>query len=320
MEKGLSSKEAEEKLKIYGKNEIQKITKVKPLKIFISQFTSPLILILIGAAIISLGIGYLPGQESNVSDAILILAIVLFSGVSGFLQDYKAEKAIEALQKMATPKAKVIRDGKEMLVSADELVPGDIILLSAGDIVPADAKILECFNFKVDESILTGESVDVKKRKDDIIFMNTFVTVGRAVAKIIETGMRTRIGKIADKLQKMKEDKTPFQIELSQLSKKIFLMIVGLIVLMSIVGVFKYGIYMAMMTSISLAVAAIPEGLPAVVTLSLAFGAKTMSKRNALVRKLSVVESAGSVDVICTDKTGTLTAVSYTHLTLPTKA
>jgi len=329
MRTGLTTKEAEERLEKYGKNEIKRTVKLSPLKIFITQFTSPLILILIGAAIISLIVGNLPGQESNISDAVLILAIVLFSGISGFFQEYKAEKSIEALQKMSAPKSKVIRDGKEKIMPASEIVPGDIVLLDSGDLIPADAKILECSNLKVDESIITGESRDVEKKKNDIVLMNTFVTVGRAKVVVIETGMDTRIGKIADKLQKMKEDKTSFQIELSQLSKKIFWMIIVLIVLMASVGLFKYGIYMALMISISLAVAAIPEGLPAIVTLSLAFGAKIMSKRNALVRKLSVIESTGSIDVICTDKTGTLTEdnsdyrtvnKSHTWIDLPQKS
>jgi Ca2+-transporting ATPase len=304
---GLTSKEARIRLKKYGLNEIKRQKKRSPTQIFLSQFTSPLILILIGAAIISLAIGTLPNQESNLTDTILILAIVLISGISGFFQDYKAEKTIEALQKLSTPKAKVIRDGKQTEIEVTKLVPGDIILLEAGDIVPADAIILECFNLKVDEAVLTGESRSVEKKPNDQIFMNTFVYVGNAKALVTKTGMQTKVGKIAEKLQEIKEEKTPFQKEISKFSKKTFIAIISIVIIIGIIGYFKYGLYQSLLTAISLAVAAIPEGLPAVIVLTLAIGARVMSKNNALVRKLSVTESVGSVDIICTDKTGTLT-------------
>lgn len=305
--KGLSLYEAKKRLEKYGKNEITRTKSVSPWKILFTQFASPLILMLIGAVIISLFVGVVPGGEFSFTDTSLILIIVLLCVFSGFFQEYKAEKTIEALQKMSTPMAKVIRDGNEKIIPATELVPGDIILLNDGDIIPADAKLLQANNLKTDESILTGESRDVGKKVYDQIFMSTFVTVGNGVAEVTNTGMNSRVGKIADKLQKIEERKTPFQIELSKLSKKIFWLIAVIIIIIASAGYFRYGAYVALLVSVSLAVAAIPEGLPAIVTLALSLGAKTMSKKNALLRKLSTVESAGSVNIICTDKTGTLT-------------
>lgn len=304
---GLTNEEARKRLEQYGKNEIKRLRKAHPIKIFISQFTSPLILILIVAAIVSWAIGFLPGQKSDLVDAVLILIIVLVSGVAGFFQEYKSEKTIEALQKMLVPKVKVVRDGKEEEIEARDLVPGDLILIESGDIVPADAKLIECFNLMVDESVLTGESKSVNKKLSDEIFMNTFVNVGNAKAIVTKTGMQTKMGAIADKLQKIKEEKTPFQVELSKFSKKVSFMMLILIVIMVVISLLKYSIYLSLLTAISLAVAAIPEGLPAVVVLTLAVGAKTMFNKNALVRKLAVTESIGAVDIICTDKTGTLT-------------
>jgi Ca2+-transporting ATPase len=304
---GLTNREAERRLKKYGKNEIKRTEKINPIKLFLSQFTSPLVLILIIAAVISLTIGFIPGEESDIIDVVLILSIVIASGIAGFFQDYKAEKSIEMLQKMSTPKAKVIREGKEIEIDATEIVPGDLILIEPGDIVPADAKLIDCFNLKVDESILTGESRAVEKKPSDEIFMNTSVYVGNAKAIVTRTGMQTKIGNIASKLQEIGEEKTPFQSDISRLSKKIFWIITGIVIVMFFVSLLKYDLYQSLLTSISLAVAAIPEGLPAVITLALAIGATTMAKKNALIRKLAVTESVGAVDIICTDKTGTLT-------------
>ncbi len=304
---GLSTREAEKRLEEYGKNEIKRFYKPNPLKILISQFTSPLIVILIIAAIVSSLIGFLPGQEASIFDTILILLIVFISGLSGFFQDYKAEKTIEALQRMSVPKAKVIRDGKEMQLDATEIVPGDLILIESGDVVPADARLVESFDLRVDESILTGESISIKKEEGDEVFMNTFINTGSAKAIVLRTGMRTRVGAIARKLQSLREEKTPFQRELSRLSKKIAFGIIGIVLVILFVSLFRYSLYLSFLTAISLAVAAIPEGLPAVVVLTLSVGARVMSKKNALIRRLSVSESMGAVDIICTDKTGTLT-------------
>ncbi len=304
---GLTNKEARKRLEKYGRNEIERVYKISPIKIFISQFTSPLILILIVVAIISWAIGFLPEQEVNIIDTILILLIVFASGISGFLQEYKSEKTIEALQKIAVPKTKVVRDEKEKEIKVTEIVSGDLILLESGDMVPADAKLIECFSLKIDESILTGESKSVEKKVSDEIFMNTFVTIGNAKALVTKTGMQTKVGSMAEKLQTMGEEKTPFQVEIAKFSKKISFAIISIIAIVMFVSLLKYSLYLSFLTAISLAVAAIPEGLPAVVVLTLAVAAKVMSKKNALIRRLAVTESAGAVDIVCTDKTGTLT-------------
>ncbi|MCD6496559.1 MAG: calcium-translocating P-type ATPase, PMCA-type [Candidatus Aenigmarchaeota archaeon] len=304
---GLSSKEAAERLKKHGPNEIQKTRKVSPLKIFLSQFTSPLILILIGAALVSLAIELLPGEESNMADSILIIIIVIAVGVSGFFQDWKAEKAIEALRRMSTPIATVMRDGKEVQIPSTQIVPGDIVLVEAGDVIPADGKITESLNMMLDESILTGESKSVRKSAGSMLSMNTSLISGRGRFLAVATGMETEVGKVAAKMQEIEEVRTPFQKELETFSKKMFWLVIAIAAIVMTAGYFKYGLYTAFLTSVSLAVAAIPEGLPAVVTLALALGAKSMVSNNALIRKLPVVESVGSINVICTDKTGTLT-------------
>ncbi len=305
--KGLTEKEAERRLKKYGKNKITKTHKINPWKILISQFTSPLIALLIAVAIISWAIGFLPGEESKIIDTFLILLIVFISGISGFFQEYKSEKAIEELQKMAVPKARVIREGKDRIINAEDIVEGDLIVLEEGEMIPADAKVIKSFGLMVDESALTGESKPVRKDTSDYVFMNTFVNTGSARAFVTKTGMQTKIGNIAGKLQSIKEEKTPFQKELSILSKKVFWTILAVAFLLFFIGLSKYGMYHSLLLSVSLAVAAIPEGLPAVIALTLSIGAKTMARKNALIRKLSVTESIGAIDIICTDKTGTLT-------------
>jgi len=304
---GLTTQEAKQRLEQYGHNEIKRYEKINPLKIFFVQFTSPLILILIAAAIISVVIGYLPGQEPDFVDAVLILVIVFASGMAGFFQEYKAEKSIEALQEMAAPQALVIRDGQPKEIPASEIVVGDIVLLESGDIVPADARLIESFNVTADESALTGESEAVVKKVSDNIFMNSFIYVGNAKAEVIKTGLNTKVGEIAKKLQAIKIEKTSFEKEIAKFSKKMFVIIAAITVVIFFISLFKYSLYSALLTAVSLAVAAIPEGLPAIVVLSLAIGAKTMARKKALIRKLGVAESIGAVDIICTDKTGTLT-------------
>ncbi len=304
---GISDDDAYKRLLKHGKNEIRKTHKVSPVKIFLSQFTSPLIIILIAAAMLSFGAGFLPGSEPEIVDSVLIMIIVVAVGVSGFFQDWRAEMAIEALKKMSTPTAVVIRNGKEIEISTSDIVPGDVVVVGAGDIIPADGKIIQSFDMVLDESILTGESKSIRKGSGNIAFMNTSLITGRGKILVFATGMKTMVGTLAEKMEKISDTKTPFQKELDKFSKKIFWMIASIALLMLVVGYFKYGLYSAFLTSISLAVAAIPEGLPAVVTLALALGAKSMAGSNALVRKLPVVESVGSVNVICTDKTGTLT-------------
>lgn len=313
---GLTVQEAQKRLQEYGRNELVRTTKVHPLRILLSQFTSPLILVLIAAAIISLAIGYLPGQESNTIDAVLILVIVLLSGIFGFIQDYEAEKTIEALQEMAAPQARVIRDGREMKISSTEVVPDDLLILETGDMITADGRLVETFHLEVDESVLTGESRAIRKEDDDAVFANTYVTGGNAKVHVEKTGMNTRIGEVASRLQEMGEQKTPFQEELAELGKKISLLTLLIGIVIAVIGFFKFGFYNSLLTAISLAVAAIPEGLPAVVVLALAVGANLMVKKNALIRKLSIVESVGAVDVICADKTGTITENEMTVVKL----
>ncbi|MDN5217091.1 cation-translocating P-type ATPase [Fulvivirgaceae bacterium BMA12] len=305
--RGLTHIEATKRLATFGRNSITQEEKLNPLKLLLQQFTSPLMLILIAAAIISLAIGLLPGQASNITDTVLILAIVFISGIFGFAQDYRAERTIEALQQMATPRARVVRDGKEQEIYAHEVVPGDLMQIDSGDIIAADGKIVASFHLEADESVLTGESHAVKKEIEDTVFMHSYVTAGNAEVLVTNTGMLTRIGKIAKGLQSIQDTKTSFQKELAQLGKKLSLLTLFVALFIALVGFFKYDVNQALMTAISLAVAAIPEGLPAVVVLALAAGAKVMFKKNALIRRLSIAESIGAVNVICTDKTGTLT-------------
>ncbi len=304
---GLTEDDAAKRLKVYGNNEIKRKKKASPFRLFLAQFKSPLILILVGAALVLAGISFLPGSESNLVDTTLIMIIVLASGISGFFQDWNAEKAIEALKRMSTPHARVIRDGKERQILTTGLVPGDVIVVEGGDVVPADAKIIQAFDLMLDESILTGESRAIRKGQSGMAFMNTSLISGRGTMLVLSTGMRTEVGKLADKMQEIAERKTPFQIELAGFSRRIFWLVMLIAALIFALGYFKYGLYTAFLTAVSLAVAAIPEGLPAVVTLALTFGAKYMVRSKALIRRLPVVESIGSVNVICTDKTGTLT-------------
>ena len=304
--KGLSEKQAQENLQKYGKNQLEAVKKVSVLKLFISQFTSPLLLILITTVFISFGINYFKG-EGNYLEPIFILLIVIISGVAGFLQEYKAEKTIEALQKISTPKIKVIRDWKVKIIDVSLVTIGDIVILNEGDIVPADCEILESFNLKIDESILTGESEDVYKTKGDKCYAKTLVKEGKAFAKVYAIGMQTEIGKLSQKLQEIEETKSGFQIEIEKLSKALLYIIIFIASLIFIISLIKYDIITSLLTSISLAVAAIPEGLTAILTLSLSIGARAMAKKNAVVRKLSAIETLGSVDVICSDKTGTIT-------------
>lgn len=302
--KGLSGQEVKKRLKIYGPNKIKRKEKISPIKILISQFTSPLIILLLLSMGVSFGINIYRGE--NYLDSLLIGFIVLVSGLAGFIQDYKAERSIEALKKMATPDAKVIRDGKKMKIKAAEIVPGDIVILEGGDIINADARILEG-NIEVNESVLTGESRSVGKQKDDNVYSSCTILNGQAIAIVNATGMKTKVGNIANKIQDIKEDKTPFQKEIKRFSHKLVIFTFAVIVVTFLAGSGKFGMLEAAFIAVSLAVAAIPEGLPAVITLALSLGAKNMVKNNALIRKLSITESIGSVDVICTDKTGTLT-------------
>ncbi len=324
--RGLSEREARKRLEKYGKNVVEVGSKINPLRILLEQFTSPLVLLLMEAAIIS----YLVGGSENKAEVVLILSIVIANGIFGFVQDYKAERSMEALRKMMTTKAKVIRGGKVVEINADDVVVGDIILLEEGDKAPADARIIECKNLIVNESILTGESVGVEKTAEKIeentplaerrnmVFANTFVERGRAKAVVVATGMNTEFGKIAKEVAEAEKPPTPFEAELASLGRKISTIVLVLIaIVFAMQMIFEHlSILEALMVAIALAVAAVPEGLPAVVTIALALGTSRMVKQNALARRLSVVESLGSVNVICTDKTGTLTENRMTARTI----
>lgn len=307
---GLKSKEAEERLCKYGYNEIVKKKRVSPLIIFLSQFGDFIVWILIGAAIIS----YFMGERA---DAITILIIVVMDAVLGFIQEYKTEKSLEALKELAAPTARVVRDGNLITIKAREIVIGDIVEIEAGDKVPADCLIIKGEGFLSDESILTGESLPVEKLsyngRGKISGKNTFymgcsVTHGRGRCRVISTGMDTEMGKIASMLQEIETSQTPLQRKLNNLGK---VLVAGCIIICAIVtavGILKgEDIYKMFLIGISLAVAAIPEGLPAVVTVSLAIGVQRMMKNKALVRKLPAVETLGCTNIICSDKTGTLT-------------
>jgi len=320
-ESGLSDEEASRRLEEYGPNEIREEEPISPLEIFVDQFRDFLIYLLIFAAIISLAVGLFPGHEPEYVDAILILLILLGNGVFGFVQDYQAEKSIEALKDLSTPDATVVRNGERHVVDSTQVVPGDVIAIEEGDAIPADARIVHSSSLETDESALTGESTQVAKGTDPVdedaplaertnmVYMNTSAVRGRGRAVVTETGMDTQVGAIAEQITEAEDERTPFQEEVDDLGKTIGYGIMGIIVLVGIIQLLftNAGPISTLLVAITLAVAAVPEGLPAVVTLTLALGSRKMLQRNALVRRLPVVESLGSVDVILTDKTGTLT-------------
>ena len=325
-ESGLSTEEATRRLDEYGPNEIRGEDDVSPLELFVAQFRDVLIYLLVAAAALSLAVGLLPGQEPNYVDAGLILLILLGNGVFGFVQDYRAEKSIERLRELSTPDATVVRDGRKVTVGAREVVPGDVAVLEQGDAMPADARLVEATNLETMEAPLTGESASVSKTVDpldpetplaersNMVYMNTNAVKGRGRAVVVETGMETEVGNIATQMQAAERDETPFQREVDELGRRIGYGVVGLIGLLVVVQLLltEAGPIAVLLTAITLAVAAVPEGLPAVVTLTLALGSQRMVDRNAIVRRLPVVESLGSVDTILTDKTGTLTESQMT--------
>ena len=318
-ERGLSNGFAEERLAECGPNALEEVGRVSPWRQFASQFTEFIILVLIAAAVVS-------GILQEWMDAVAILVIVVLNAILSFVQEYRAERALEALKKMAAPLARVLRDGEIRNIPAEELVPGDIIALEMGDLVPADARLLEDHLLQVDEASLTGESVPVKKRagltlpddsplgdRRNMVYWSTVVTYGKGTAVVTETGMETELGKIAHMVQTMGREQTPLQEQLDKVGK---LLVYGCFVIVG--AVFGLGLWRGVapvemfLTSVSLAVAAIPEGLPAVVTIALALGVRRMVQRNALIRKLPSVETLGAATVICTDKTGTLTQSQMT--------
>ena len=311
--KGLSQQEAEKRLEKYGFNEIKEEKKISLFQIFFNQFKSPLIIILLAAIILTLMIG-------EYTDSILISIIVLVNALLGFAQEYKAEKSIEALKKLTSLKATVIRDGNEKRILAKELVPGDIIRLEEGKKIPADARLLETISLETHESALTGESTPVaketntlKKKKSvaeqsNMIFSGTTITKGRGKAVVVRTGMKTEIGRIAGMMQSEKKEQTPLQLTLAKFGKLLGVAVIVICIIVFLTGLLRGNNAIEMFESaIALAVAAIPEGLPAVVTITLALGVTRLVRKNALIRKLHSVETLGCTNVICTDKTGTLT-------------
>ena len=334
---GLSTEEANARLEKNGKNKLASGEKVPMWKRFLSQLADPMIIILIIAALISAIVAVIPAiaegghvDMGEFVDVIIILAVVLINATLGVLQEAKAEQAIEALKKMTAATSKVIRDGKQVVVPSEDLVVGDIIVLEAGDAVPADARVLESMSLKCEESAMTGESVPVDKIADalesesedgsislgdrkNMLFMGSVVVYGRGLAVVTGTGMDTEMGKIAGALAEAEDGKTPLQIKLSQLSKILTYLVLGICVIVFAVNVIRHHedftdiLKNSFIPAVSLAVAAIPEGLAAVVTIVLSIGVTRMSKQGAVIRKLSAVETLGCTQIICSDKTGTLT-------------
>ena len=311
---GISDEEAGKRIEKYGHNELVEQAKRGPIKIFFDQLTATMQLILLGAALISVFLG-------SYKDAIAIFSIVILFAILGFIQEYRAEKSMAALKKLAVPFVKVIRHGKLKEIPSINLVPGDIVSLEAGNIIPADCRLIESVALKVQEAALTGESVPVEKdakavcKEDDAladritcVYMGTIISQGRAKAVVTSTGMNTELGKIASVLQEVKQEATPLQKRLDSVGKKVALLGIAISIIIIIFGLIRGDSFTFLLLSgISVAVAVIPEGLPAVVTITLAIGAQRMLKRKALIRKLPAVETLGSVTVICSDKTGTLT-------------
>ncbi len=312
---GLSSEEVNIRLEKFGKNKLISKPKKSFLSLFLSQLNNALIYVLLGAAAITLFI-------REYVDAIIILIVVIINAAIGVVQEYKAEKAVEALQKMSNPKALVRRDGEAIEISSEDLVPGDVVILDAGRFISADLRLIETSNLQIEESALTGESIPSDKDADKVYdkkkiplgdqsnmaFMSTLVTYGRGEGVVIATGMNTEIGKIAQILDEDDNELTPLQKRLEELGRTLGFIAVGICLLIFAIGFFqKRDLFEMFLTAISLAVAAIPEGLPAIVAIVLALGVTRMSKINAVVKKLPAVETLGSVNIICSDKTGTLT-------------
>ncbi|MGE5374968.1 MAG: cation-translocating P-type ATPase, partial [Bacteroidota bacterium] len=311
---GLTQSEVESRLAKYGPNELVEKSGRTPLKIFWEQITATMVLILIGAAVIA-------GLLGDWKNTIAITAIVILYAILGFIQEYRAEQAIAALKKLSVPNVRVLRDGRLQEVSARDLVPGDILQLEAGNVLSADVRLLEAVSLRIQESALTGESEPVEKQmaalsgedlplgdRRNMGYMGTIVTQGRGLALTVATGMQTELGKIADLIQQSGPEETPLQKRLDSLGKTLAVVGVLIAVLIGILGYLRGDeVRHMLLTAVSVAVAIVPEGLPAVVTITLALGAQRMLEKRTLIRKLPAVETLGSVTVICSDKTGTLT-------------
>jgi Ca2+-transporting ATPase len=328
-EKGLSSEEAEARLRKYGPNALQEKKGVGPLQIFLRQFQDIFVLMLLAAIVISLLSVYMKGTEAGMedyADAITISVIVILNATVGFVQEYRSEKAMEALRKYAAPRARVLRDGREKIIPAEQVVPGDILLLESGDRIAADARIIEAIDLRTDEAVLTGESTPIEKHTEPVradasigdrknmVYMGTHVIYGRGRAVITATGMNTEFGRIAGMIQEVEEKTPPLKAKLNRFAKtltKFIIVVCAVIFVLELIREpdaleFKNMIDY-FMTVVALAVSAVPEGLPAIVTIALALGARELAKHNAVIRKLAAAETLGSTTIICSDKTGTLT-------------
>ena len=310
---GLTREEAERRLALHGPNKIQRGAETPVWVALGRQFTSPVVLLLIGACAVS-------GALGEVIDAIAIGSIVVLNGLVGFLQEHRAERTILALRSMTAPRARVFREGRSAMLPTTEIVPGDLLLLEAGDIVAADARVLEAYSLSTNEAALTGESTPVEKsiepvapdaplaERHDFVFMGTSVFTGTAVAEVIATGMKTELGHIAHLLTTAEETDTPLQRHLARVGGTLLRVCLGIVALVAMAGLLRgLPVFDVFMSTVSLAVAAVPEGLPAIVTVALAIGVQRMAARHALIRRLPAVETLGCATVICTDKTGTLT-------------
>ena len=321
LEAGLSSQEAQQRLGQYGENKLAEKKKKTNLQRFLEQFKDAMIIILLLAAAVSFVVACFGHDPMEFFEPLLILLIVVLNAVLGMVQEAKAEKALDALKSMSAPHARVLRDGKEQVIDAAQLVPGDVIRLEAGDFIPADARLLKSVSLKSEESALTGESVPSEKDaaalveekaplgdRSNMVFSGCSVTYGTATAVVTETGMNTEMGKIAGLLEGEEEGQTPLQQKLAQLGKYLGFVALAACAVIFVVGLINgINVLEIFMTAVSLAVSAIPEGLPAIVTIVLAIGVQRMVKKNALIRRLPAVETLGSASVICSDKTGTLT-------------
>ncbi len=311
---GLTNIESQKRLEQFGLNQLPKTKKFSILALFLSQFSSLIVWILIGALIIS-------GILGEWQDALAIGVIVLLNAIIGFVQEYHTEKSIEALRKLINPTSRVVREGIEQIISSQLIVPGDLVMLEAGDHVPADGRIVRALSFATQEASLTGESISIVKTVDQLtqeklmlgdrknmVFMGTSVVNGKGVMLVTETALNTQLGHIASLLKTIEEERTPLQIQLTKVGNNLIVICLGIVTIIFLIGLVRGNeIFPMVLTALSLAVAAIPEGLPAIMTITLSLGVKRMAKRNALIRRLSSVETLGCTTVICTDKTGTLT-------------
>jgi len=333
---GLPSTEAESRFNEFGPNELVATGGISPLRMFFQQFMDPMVIILLIAILISLLTTVLSSgtgdHDSGLIDAIVISAIVIFNAIFGFVQEYKSEQALEALKEMAAPKARVMRDGLWTIIDSREVVPGDLLGFEAGDRIAADSRVTYAVGLSADEAPLTGESVSVRKLTEPIylpspvvgdmknmVFQGTTISSGKGHALVTATGMQTQFGKIAELVQESEKDMTPLQIDLDDLGKKLGLLIIVLCVIVFGAEVLQHAaetVMEALLAAIALAVSAIPEGLPAVVTITLAIGVQRMVSRNAIVRRLPSAETLGSTTIICSDKTGTITKNEMTATTL----